>query len=371
MPHPRLLRWLLPLVALGAAGGAMLPGCAASEPVADEAPTASVSQALCGKFTVCDPCYHCPSGGLDCEINMQQIGERCTPDRGDPDSGTCLLGKDLKGKTIAICCAGCENSKGGCSAGTAASSCGVGGDTCKSCVDANPCTVDTCTSTGTCSNVPAAKGATCTDDGNPCTADKCDGSGTCQHTPTTGASCTDGNACTKADACTAAGSCEGTPVVCDDGNPCTKDNCDGTSGACTFVQVDDGTSCGVGSVCSGVSHCTSGVCKASSGGLDCNDDNPCTIDTCASDSCAHGNLSDTGCDDGNACTQGDSCSDGSCKAGSQLECDDGNPCTYDGCDQSAGCVFKPENDGKVCPGGTCQQGACEPSPDGGDRKSVV
>jgi DNA-binding beta-propeller fold protein YncE len=50
----------------------------------------------------------------------------------------------------------------------------------------------------------------------------------------------------------------------------------------------------------------------------------------------------TGCEDGNACTVEDVCSDGAC-IGTPLSCDDGTVCTGDSCDAVAGCVHMRTN----------------------------
>ncbi len=79
-------------------------------------------------------------------------------------------------------------------------------------------------------------------------------------------------------------------------------------------------------------------------GVSCDDDNPCTTDSCivGSGLCEHINNSNA-CDDGNACTEGDACSGGSCAAGSDLTCDDQNSCTNDSCNTETGCVFTPND----------------------------
>ena len=91
----------------------------------------------------------------------------------------------------------------------AAADCGDGvveaGETCD---DGNLVAGDCCAST--CTTEPAGSG--CVDDGNPCSLDQCDGSGTCTH-PTGGtAPCDDGDACTTGDVC-ADGVCAGTAVL--------------------------------------------------------------------------------------------------------------------------------------------------------------
>ncbi|MSP91194.1 MAG: hypothetical protein EXR79_05260 [Myxococcales bacterium] len=151
------------------------------------------------------------------------------------------------------------------------------------CDDENPCTSDSCGSTGTCSTKPIELAAnvacndadpctggelcnkgkcTCTgvlsctkatcNDGNPCTKDACQQSVGCVATPNS-ASCSDGSACTTGDACQA-GKCAGTTVACDDGNACTTDACAPTQG-CTHPPLGEGKNCGDGKTCAG------GVCK--------------------------------------------------------------------------------------------------------------
>ena len=63
----------------------------------------------------------------------------------------------------------------------------------------------------------------------------------------------------------------------------------------------------------------------------------------------------TACNDGdNACTPTDTCQGGVC-VGTPLNCDDGNPCTIDSCTPGVGCLHTPGNAGAVCraAAGTC------------------
>lgn len=81
-------------------------------------------------------------------------------------------------------------------------------------------------------------------------------------------------------------------------------------------------------------------CAPNLGGV-CNDDNPCTDDSCDSTSRECVNTPNTAiCDDGNPCTLEDRCSAREC-AGRALDpkasCNDGNSCTLDYCDPSFGC----------------------------------
>ena len=53
------------------------------------------------------------------------------------------------------------------------------------------------------------------------------------------------------------------------------------------------------------------------------------------------------CDDGDACTAGDVCADGACLSGPGLDCDDDNPCTLDLC-LGGQCGHKPLKDCSLC-----------------------
>ncbi len=160
------------------------------------------------------------------------------------------------------------------------------------------------------------------------------GSGACKVVAAKeGATCTDGDTCTLGDLCVE-GACVGQlPLNCDDGNPCTIDSCDPLSGCKHAAQegaCDDGNACTVNDACA------AGKCKGTAT-LDCDDDNVCTKDTCDPLSgCLH--LANTApCDDGDACTVGDLCADKACVPGPAADCDDGNVCTDDSCDPATGC----------------------------------
>jgi len=74
----------------------------------------------------------------------------------------------------------------------------------------------------------------------------------------------------------------------------------------------------------------------------------------------------TMCDDGDACTDPDTCDGiGNCVPGSMIGCDDTNSCTDDICDITIGCVYTPLINGTLCDDGdacttndTCSGGTC-------------
>ncbi len=220
---------------------------------------------------------------------------------------------------------------------------------------------DACTSGDVCQAGACAGEAVLCDDGNPCTTDVCDAVAGCQYQAVTGfKACDDGNPCTLADACTNGFCLGGAPLSCDDGKPCTVDACDPASG-CTNTPSDG--PCSDGDACTTGDACSEGACVGVP--ASCDDGNPCTIDTCDETlGCVHTVAPGfVPCDDGDACTVNDQCSSGFCGGQPGPACDDGNPCTDDACDPAVGCVFAPNtapcDDGVACTGGdTCADGVC-------------
>ena len=161
-------------------------------------------------------------------------------------------------------------------------------------------------------------------------------------------------------------------ITCNDNNPCTIDTC--SSDKCVFTSqsgpCDDGNPCTIGDLCI-ASKCLGEINP-------CNDQNGCTDDTCAYlKGCTH--VANAAlCDDGDACSVGDACASGECKPGAPLGCDDKNVCTADSCDKTAGCVYLPNaatcDDGNNCSADdTCSGGACKGSggPDCSDANACT
>ena len=115
-----------------------------------------------------------------------------------------------------------------------------------------------------------------------------------------------------------------------------------------------------------VQHCIGG------GPLDCNDSNDCTYDYCYDGTttkgpafgCQHEPMFEAACSDGNPCTYGDYCGEGVCLAGDPTNCNDENPCTDDSCDTGSGACVNLANavtcdDGNPCTlADTCTQTVC-------------
>ena len=243
------------------------------------------------------------------------------------------------------------------------------------CDDAKVCTKDSCQSKGPgagCKHEPAP--GPC-DDGDACTlGDACSGGACAANTVLPCACKSDADCASKlgADACLGAPVCvkaalpyvcgfaPGTAVVCDttgDG-PCKKTTC--AKGKCSAAVSADGSACSAGGDACSAGVCGKGLCVATGVALDCDDGEPCTVDTCDNAAgCKHDAtaLSGKACDDGDACTVGDACKGGECGAGGAALCDDGAPCTVDLCDKAKGCsVDAAAFDGKACDDGDACQG---------------
>lgn len=263
------------------------------------------------------------------------------------------------------------------------------------CQDDNPCDSSQC-SNGTC-----IRSTVNCDDGNRCTEDVCDRVAGCRHISLPdGASCSDGDPCNGTETCQSVVCMPGTNTLsdgtpCDDGNPCNgAETC--LNHVCTpGTPLANGTTCSDGNMCHSSEACQNQVCVPT-GTVNCDDQNPCTIDTCNSVSgCQHANaLNGTPCGTGDVCAGAPTCQDGACAPGPPLsdgtacangdfchpnskcsagacvlspekDCSDNNPCTLDSCDAALGCLHEPLPDGTGCfPAGggngtgTCIQGIC-------------
>jgi hypothetical protein len=319
------------------------------------------------------------------------------------------------------------------------------------CDDANGCTDDICQVGGVCVHVNNA--APC-NDGNACTktdtcsagacvgaapvtcaaADQCHAAGTCNPASGVcsnpakpdGAACNDGNGCTQTDACQA-GVCTGAnPVVCPAPDGChVAGTCNAMTGVCTNPAKPDGSACSDSNPCTQTDTCIAGACTgtnpvvcaavdachvagtcnvmtgmcsspAKPDGSTCNDGNACTqTDTCVMGACTGSNpvtcaakdachgagacdamtgkcsepvkADGTACDDGNACTQTDTCVMGACTGASPVTCAAKDACHTAGtCDSTTGkCSDPAKADGTACDDGdtctqsdSCQAGTC-------------
>lgn len=266
-------------------------------------------------------------------------------------------------------------------------------------------------------------GSPCASDGNSCTDDVCNGAGTCTH-PNNAAACDDGDYCTVGDIC-AGGVCGGLPRDCSSaGDACNQGVCDSGAGACVALPVANGTPCDDDNACTQLDSCVGGTCVGDDpiecppssqchaagacdpetgvcsnpplpDGTPCHDANACTqSDTCQSGNCigaepvvcsplsdchlagvcdpTTGDCSDpiapngTPCDDGDACTQTDTCQSGNCAGANPVACTPFSPCHDAGvCDPTSGACSQPTvPDGTPCDIGLpcvpaeCVEGQC-------------
>ncbi|HVY24897.1 MAG TPA: S8 family serine peptidase [Polyangiaceae bacterium] len=214
-----------------------------------------------------------------------------------------------------------------------------------SCAASDQCHgVGTCDSaTGTCSNPKKADNTSCND------GDKCTSSDTCQAGVCTGGTAT---ACTASDQCHDAGTC------------------DAATGTCSNPAKPDDTACNDGSKCTQSDTCQAGVCTGASA-ITCTASDQChSAGTCdaATGVCSNPKKADkTACDDGNACTQTDTCQAGVCTGASPITCTASDQCHSAGtCDAATGLCSNPaKTNGSACNDGskctrtdTCQAGVC-------------
>ena len=198
------------------------------------------------------------------------------------------------------------------------------------CDDGKICTTDTCQSDLGC--VFLANDNVC-DDGNGCTNDdRCD-AGTCAGIDTTACACSDDDDCSSYDDgnnCNGLVSCvfgtckvpQSSVKVCknEGANPCARNICQPDSGECLIMVSDNGRPCDDGDACTAGDLCLQGLCTGSAP-RSCDDDNPCTMDTCIPETGCLNEHSLYPCDDKDACTVNDHCRFGTCIPGASNICD--------------------------------------------------
>ena len=350
------------------------------------------------EFGLCSGKRVCTDDGLmDCDAPIP-AAEECNGLDDDCDGDTDEPYDLSVDPPLSICADGND-----CTADTCAGEEGCLYDTLNEgeCVDGDVCTVGDHCENGACVGLPIV-----CDDSNECTDDSCDGLGGCNNEPNI-AECDDDDPCTVADQCKD-GVCQGFAIACDcykdadcdyldDGNACngelvcdistlphkcevdpatviicpepagagsicSKAHCDPTNGQCSMVPDHEGYACDDTNACTIGDKCVEGACQPGVPAV-CADNNPCTDDSCDPDAGCLYVPNQVECADGDFCTAGDTCADGACVPGEQIQCDDENLCTDDTCEPLAGCVHSPNaadcDDGNECTvGDHCEIGQC-------------
>ena len=178
--------------------------------------------------------------------------------------------------------------------------------------------------------------------------------------------CNDGDACTRTDICLSGSCVGGDGVVCTALDQCHDAGiCDSVSGVCSIPRKPNGVNCNDGNACTQSDTCASGVCRAGVpvecvASDQCHDAGSCDPATgsCSNPLSADGTL----CDDGIYCNGADSCAAGACDT--HL----GDPCPGAVCaeictEQGDGCHCVPE----ACGDGILQSGRGEECDDGNLR----
>ncbi|MCO4759914.1 MAG: hypothetical protein KC502_00290 [Myxococcales bacterium] len=296
-------------------------------------------------------------------------------------------------------------------------------DTATKCDDDKACTKDNCDGKGKCKSVPLD-----CDDSNACTTDACVTGKGCQYTDLKdNKECDDGNVCSKASVCHGGtciakdndacikckttkdcsgegnnNACDGqhlcvkkkpsdtfgdcifdkTVVECDSttDTACAKNTCNTLTGTCAVTQLVNGSKCDDDQPCTVGDSCTNGECKpvgqvdCSSVANDCNS-SACLIDAKSESGYTCVALPKAGtivCDaDGDPCTAGDTCDNGKCNAGKDIDCSAvAGECELAACvkGDKGGftCKIKPAPDGAKCDDGqlctagdACKTGKCQ------------
>ena len=308
----------------------------------------------------------------------------CPPAQGQ--NGICLspvcdAGSGLCGFQPANQGALCEDDDA-CTIGAACKDGDCVGGVAVNCNDGNICTDDSCDPETGCTNwhnsAACNDGDVCTTEDScqqgecvgtgalPCDdGDACDGLESCNPdvgcVPGTPLSCDDGDVCNGKESCNPQSGCvTGKPPECDDQNQCTTDSCQPESG-CVFLPAQG--SCEDGNLCTEGDSCQGGLCLPGDK-KECGDDDPCTDEYCDPDLGCVTKLNKNPCDDGDLCTTGDHCHLGDCIFVGELTCADGNPCTDDTCHPLLGCQFTGNqdscNDGNECSAvDVCDNGLCK------------
>lgn len=381
----------------------------------------------CSPSDQCHLAGSCDAQTGNCSNPAKADGATCTDGSACTQLDTCQGGK-CSGVSPVLCVASdschvagsCDPSTGACSNPPAPDNtpCSdglncTGSDACKAgkcggspiaCNDGIACTLDSCVEPGGCkfdqSQCACNKDADCDDKlpcngietcnlktlscvsgtavncaalDDACNVGTCDAlRGACKAQPRPdGSACDDGSACSQLDACKAGKCTGGNLLLCSASDAChTAGTCDAKTGSCSNPSKPDGSSCSDGNACSLIDTCQAGQCTAGSIRVCAPSDQCHNAGTCNAQTGACSNplkLDGSKCDDGDLCTQTDTCQAGSCSGGNRVVCSPSDACHSVGiCDPTRGSCSNPAKpDGSTCDDGslctktdTCQGGSC-------------
>jgi choice-of-anchor C domain-containing protein len=143
--------------------------------------------------------------------------------------------------------------------------------------------------------------------------------------------------------------------------------CEPGTGICSNPAKQDGSTCDDGNACTQTDTCVAGVCTGGNPVVCTALDQCHDVGTCDQNTGLCSNPL-TNCDDSNGCTT-DSCDPVSGCAHTPISCDDSNVCTNDFCSPATGCYYQGVADGTDCTTepGPCQGVIFQPSVCGGGQ----
>lgn len=282
-------------------------------------------------------------GNGSCESACSEDCNNCAQDCACPSCQQCVNGSCTTTCGNGTCEPSCAEDCGSC-----ATDCGCGpcdqcvGGTCvgncgnEVCEPACSENCNNCAEDCACAPGQECVNGECTSDG--CPNGTCDGGEDCD-------TCPSDCACASCERCVS-GSCED---MC--GNGTCEPTCSETRSTCP----DD-------CACTDDSDCNDNLCEECDNGdcrSECDADAICVNAVCVSDPCAG-----IVCDNGNLCDGIEVCQNGSCEDGTPIDCEDNDPCTIDTCDANLGCRHTPIDCPPGAPGftpdpgcGACGNGA--------------
>jgi hypothetical protein len=208
----------------------------------------------------------------------------------------------------------------------------------------------------------------CPPTGDPCTEPSCINS-ECKTKPAhEGAACDDGDWCTDDDSCVDGLCTGGTTKYCPPSDSCHVGKCDSATKSCGFAPGNDGAQCDDNDPCTGWGSCSGGTCQKGTK-VDCSFlDGTCAVGVCDPQTgCVQQPLNDGApCNDGLFCTINDTCNGGACKGDPNPCAPPNNPCLIGVCNENTNsCTTTPGNNGAACDDGnlcttgeTCSNGTC-------------